>query len=109
MPLDRPSKPRLARSAAAGQPGPFMVRPVANDGGMMPSAEALRAMVGKLRGFSPLTRHRGQAYARDGRVGGFGFDDEGVHAAVRGTEVYEAAWHWDPDDGQCAPRCTCPV
>ncbi len=75
----------------------------------MPSAEALRAMVGKLNRFPVLTRHRGQDYARGGRVGGLTFDDDGVRAAVRGTAVYEAAWEWDPDDAECMPRCTCPV
>ncbi len=86
-----------------------MARAVVNDGGNVPSADALREMVAKLRGFPMLTRHRGREYARDGRVGSWEFDEDSVRAPVQGTRVYEAAWLWGPRDGACTPICTCPV
>jgi superfamily II DNA or RNA helicase len=84
------------------------MRAVVNDGGMMPPADALRGVVAKLRAFSPLTRNRGQDYARDGRVGRLIFEDDAVRAKVHGTEVYDASWAWDVLE-TCSPSCTCPV
>ena len=84
------------------------MRAVVNDGGMMPPADALRGVVAKLRAFSPITRNRGQGYARDGRVGRLFFEDDSVRAKVHGTEVYDTSWSWDVVE-VCAPSCTCPV
>jgi superfamily II DNA or RNA helicase len=84
-----------------------MARPMADDGGMPPS-DVLRGVVTKLRAFSPMTRHRGQDYAREGRVGRLIFEDDTVRATVHGTEIYDASWAWDRV-GAITPGCTCPV
>ena len=71
-----------------------MARPGVNEGGMMPPGDVLRGVVAKLRAFSPLTRNRGQDYARDGRVGRLIFEDDTVRAKVHGTEIYDVVWAW---------------
>ncbi len=84
-----------------------MARPVVDDGGM-PPLDALRGVVAKLRAFPPLVRHRGQDYARHGRVGRLIFADDAVRAKVHGSKIYDASWVWRRLDAT-TPACSCPV
>jgi superfamily II DNA or RNA helicase len=84
-----------------------MTRPVVDVGGM-PPLDALRGVVDKLRAFAPLVRHRGQEYARSGRVGRLIFEDDAVRAKVHGTKIYDASWAWQLA-GTTTPACSCPV
>lgn len=61
-----------------------------------------------LRAFPPMVRHRGQEYARSGRVGQMIFAADAVRAEVRGAHPYDAAWTW-PHIGESRPACSCPV
>ncbi len=83
-----------------------MTRPLADAG--MPPLDALRGVVDKLRAFPPLVRHRGQEYARSGRVGRLIFADDAVRAKVHGTKIYDASWAWHLLD-TTTPACSCPV
>ena len=73
----------------------------------MPPLDALRGVVDKLRAFAPLVRHRGQEYARSGRVGRLIFEDDAVRAKVHGTKIYDASWAWQLV-GTTTPACSCP-
>ncbi|MCC6765950.1 MAG: DEAD/DEAH box helicase [Deltaproteobacteria bacterium] len=84
-----------------------MARPVEDDGGR-PPVDALRGVVAKLRAFPPMVRHRGQEYARSGRVGRLIFEDDAVRAKVHGSRLYDAAWSWGRLDAS-RPACSCPV